>query len=394
MDLAAIQDALTRAGIDGWLFYDFRGSDPTALRVLGLSQKSLQTRRWYYFIPSVGEPVKIVHAIEATAIDALPGVKLVYLPWRQLHEHLRGTVAGQRRIAMQYSAMNNIPYIARVDAGTVDLIRSFGVEVVSSADLIQRFEATISPAQWETHLFAADRLAALVPAVFGEIGRRLSAGLPTTEYDIQQFMLDVYAKDGLVSDHAPIVAVAENSADPHYEPTPERARRIELGQVVLVDTWAKRNVPGAIFADITWMGYTGATVPERITKVFHIVRDARDAAIEAVRSAQASGRLIRGCDVDDACRNVIRDAGYGKEFLHRTGHSIHESDHGNGANIDNLETLDDRQLIPRTMFSIEPGIYLAGDFGIRSEVDVFLPDETKVIVSGAEPQRDIVPILP
>ncbi|MFO0945335.1 MAG: M24 family metallopeptidase [Planctomycetota bacterium] len=392
MELSAIQSALKDAALDGWLFYDFRGSDPTAQRILGLSRTSLQTRRWFYFIPARGEPTKIVHAIESTAIDLLPGGKLVYLPWQQLHDHLRLTVGAGRKIAMQFSAKNNIPYVAKVDAGTVDLIRSFGVEVTSSADLIQQFEATISPEQWESHVYAADRLAALVPAVFQEIGRRLAGGIATTEYDIQQFMVERYARDGLISDHAPIVAVSENAADPHYEPTPARAKRIEPGQIVLVDTWAKRDLPGAIYADITWMGYTGTKVPERFTQVFNIVRDARDAAIEAVRKAQASGQKIRGCDVDDACRKVIHDTGFGPYFIHRTGHSIHETDHGNGANIDNLETCDDRQLIPRTLFSIEPGIYLTGDFGIRSEVDVFLPDARSLCVSGAPPQTAITPI--
>lgn len=394
MDVRQIQDALVAAKLEGWLFYDFRGTDPLAKSVLGIASSRMLTRRWFYFIPAIGEPVKLVHAIEDAALDDLPGQKRIYLPWPELQKILGELLTGRRRIAMQYSPNNNIPYLSRVDAGTIELVRSFGVEVVSSADLIQQFEATIDEEQWQTHVEAADRLATLVQAVFAEIATRLKRGEQATEHDIQAFMLKFYEANGLVSDNAPIVAIGPHAADPHFEPAKVGSTVIEAEQLVLIDTWAKlKEHPRSIYADITWMGYTGPRIPAEIQEVFQVVRNARDAALDAVRKAQASGRPIRGCDVDDVCRGVIVDKGYGEYFIHRTGHSIHQTDHGNGANLDNLETNDIRQLIPRTLFSIEPGIYLPGKFGIRSEIDVFLPNATDVIVSGAPPQREIFPIL-
>lgn len=393
MDIAAIQRALVEAELDGWLFYDFRGSDPLARAILGLQSRRIETRRWFYFLPAIGEPCKIVHAIESSALDGLPGRKLAYLPWQELRGQLGAVLTGRHRVAMQYSPSNNLPYISRVDGGTLELVRSFGVEVVSSADLVQLFEARLSEEQWRTHAEAADRLATLVSEVFGEIARRVRAGAEATEFDMRQFLLEAYERLGLVSDHPPIVAVAENTADPHYEPLAGESRRIEANQLVLVDIWAKTHAAGSIYADITWMGYTGTAVPREHASVFRTVQSARDAALEAVKRAQASGRPIRGRDVDDVCRGVIVAAGHGPHFLHRTGHSIHQTDHGNGANLDNLETSDDRRLIPRTLFSIEPGIYLPGKFGVRSEIDVFLPDAASVIVSGAPPQTEIVPLL-
>ena len=393
MNTDAIRAALVEAGLDGWLFQDFRGSDPIARSVLGLHETQIQSRRWFYWFPANGEPVKLVHAIESNVLDELPGTKRIYLPWSQLHSSLAEILDGARRIAMQYSPNNAIPHISRVDAGTVELIRSFGVEVVSSADLVQRFEATLDDEQIASHRFAADRLGELVKDAFREIASRLDAGVATTECDIQRFLLTGFDEHGLVTDHPPIVAVDAHSADPHYFPTEDACAVIEAGSFVLIDLWAKREAPRSIFGDLTWTGYVGATIPEEHQRIFGIVRDARDAAIAAVCDAYSAGRPVRGCDVDDVCRGVITDAGYGDRFIHRTGHSIHTVGHGNGANLDNLETRDERCLIPRTCFSVEPGIYLPGQFGIRSEVDMLVSDEQTVAVTGPEPQRDLVRIV-
>jgi len=389
MDLNRIQDALAAAGLDGWLFYDFRGSDPLAASILGLDPAAHTTRRWFYFVPARGEPTRIVHSIERGSLDAVPGPKLVYLPWQQLHEHVKNTLAGTKRIAMQYSPMNAIPYVSRVDAGTVELVRSCGVEIISSADLVAQFEATWTDEQFATHQFAADKISRLIDDTFAEIGRRVRAAGSVSEFDIQQFMWDRYAADGLISDHPPIVGVNANSADPHYFPTASRTSQIRDGDFVLIDTWAKQNLPNSVYFDVTWTGFLGDRPPVDITTVFNIVRDARDAAIRFVQDSVRAGTTIGGWQVDDACRGVIQRAGFGDHFIHRTGHSIHTSTHGNGANIDNLETRDERRLIPRTCFSIEPGIYLEGRFGVRSEVNVFI-NEGEAVVTGRSAQKEIV----
>lgn len=404
--VAAIQSALRDAKLEGWLFYDFRGSDPLAYRILKLDQRGITTRRWFYYIPATGEPVKIVHSIERDKLDQLPGRKIVYLPWQELQADLREALTGQRaaprisisvgrskRIAMQYSPENGVPYMSRVDAGTIELIRSFGVMVVTSADLVQQFEATWTPERLESHMQAATLLHKIVMESFGEVARRIRAGVPTTEYDIQQFMVRRYEEEGLTSDNEPpIIAVNANSANPHYEPTREVNMPIKRGDFVLFDVWAKLKKPGAVYADQTWTGYVGETVPEEYTRIFNIVREARDAAVEFVQRSIRAGRTIGGAEVDDVARGVITRAGYGPQFLHRTGHSIGEEVHGNGANIDNLETRDARRIIARTCFSIEPGIYLEGKFGVRSEIDVYV-SERDAIVTGQPIQTKIVAIL-
>jgi Xaa-Pro aminopeptidase len=389
MDLARLQSALIDAGLDGWLFVDFRGSDPLAIGILGLDPAAHTTRRWFYFVPSKGEPTRIVHSIERGSLDAVPGRKLVYLAWQQLHEHLRNTLAGAKRVAMQYSPLNAIPYVARVDAGTIELVRSFGVEVVSSADLVAKFEATWTEEQFATHLFAADKIGRLIDATFAEIGRRVRDRGSATEYEIQQFLWAGYAAEGLVSDHPPIIAVNANAADPHYFSTATRTARIQRGDLVLLDTWAKQDVPHAVYFDVTWMGFVGDQPPAEMVNVFHIVRDARDAAIRFVQDAFQAGTPICGWQVDDACRAVIERAGFGQQFIHRTGHSIHTTTHGNGANMDNLETRDERRILPRTCFSVEPGIYLEGRFGVRSEVNMFTR-KRDAIVTGRPAQTEFV----
>jgi Xaa-Pro aminopeptidase len=356
----------------------------------------MATRRWFYLVPQSGEPVKLNHSIERSVLDGLPGRKLIYLPWQQLHEHLKTSLLGltdkrQPRVAMQYSPDNAIPYLSRVDGGTIELIRSFGVEIVSSANLVQIFESAWNDKQLGMHEESARGLYASVSEAFAEIGRRLRSGVPTTEYDIQQYILERFASRGMISNDPPIVAVNGNSAMPHYEPTRERHSPINKGDFVLIDLWAKLNKPNSVYADITWNSFVGDQVPADVTTVFNVVRDARDAATEFVKSAFSAGREIYGWQVDDACREVIVKAGYGDYFIHRTGHNIHTEVHGNGANIDNLETKDSRKLIPRTCFSIEPGIYLEGRFGVRSEIDVYVSD-TEARVTGGEPQSEIVMI--
>ena len=403
----AIQAALREAKLDGWLFYDFRGSDLLAYRILKLDQRGITTRRWFYYIPATGEPVKIVHSIERDKLDALPGKKMIYLPWQELQGSLREVLTGAKnaprrvmaptgkgqRIAMQYSPDNSIPYISRVDAGTVELIRSFGVTPVTSADLVQQFEATWTDEQLATHTEASDKIHRIIMQAFAEIARRIRANEPTTEYDIQQFMVRRYEEENLTSDNEPpIVAVNGNAANPHYEPTRDVHAPIKRGDFVLFDVWAKLKKPGAVYTDQTWTGYVGETVPEEYTRIFNIVRQARDAAVEFVQSNVRAGKPIKGADVDDVSRGIIKRAGYGPQFIHRTGHSIGEEVHGNGANIDNLETRDARRIIPRTCFSIEPGIYLAGKFGVRSEIDVYVSDRD-AIVTGQPVQTQVVAIL-
>jgi Xaa-Pro aminopeptidase len=389
MDVEAIQQTLRRDGIDGWLFADFRGSDPLAAAILDLPAGH-RSRRWFYYVPAQGHPTRIVHAIETGALDALPGRLQVYLPWQQLHELLRGVLAGAKKVAMQYSPKNNIPYVARVDAGTIDLIRSFGVEVVSSADLVSEFEATVSDRQLHSHRVAADRLGQIVQEAFGELTIRVNRGQRTTELDIQKYLVDQFAASGLEADHPPIVAIDAHSADPHYAPTSATASEFKPGQFVLIDAWCKVSGVDTVYADITWTAWLGNDIPDRQRQVFRVVRDARDAAVKYMEETLAAERPLLGCDIDDACRKVIVDAGFGDKFIHRTGHSLHTSVHGNGANLDNLESRDDRRLLPRTLVTIEPGIYLPGEFGVRSEINVYVSENGKARVTGIAPQTGIL----
>jgi Xaa-Pro dipeptidase len=397
--VAEIQKALKEQGLDGWLFYDFRRSDPLSYRILLLDQNKFASRRWFYYVPAEGEPTKIVHRIEPEKLDHLPGQRLVYLRWQQQHEFLRQTLGGgengggRRKVAMQYSPNNDVPYVSRVDAGTVELVRSMGVEPVTSAELVQVFEAVWTPEQKNTHDRAADNIHNIILEAFGEIGRRIKAEEPVTEYDIQQFIMRRFDEEKMTSDGAPpIVAVNANSASPHYGPTELVHSPIKRGDFVLLDVWAKMREPGAVYADQTWTGYVGETVPEEHDRIFQIVREARDSAVAFLKERIAAGESVWGGAVDDVSRGVIERAGYGDQFVTRTGHSIGEEVHGNGANIDNLETPDKRRLIPRTCFSIEPGIYQEGHFGVRSEIDVYLSDG-EVEVTGQPIQTEVVAIL-
>jgi len=400
--VAQIQTALSAAKLDGWLFYDFRGSDPLAVRILRLDSHAIGSRRWFYYIPASGEPTKIVHSIERYKLDALPGKRLIYRGWDELRTHLGATINGhppgekprhalERRIAMQYSPMNDIPYMSRVDAGTIEQVRSCGAEVVTSAELVQQFEAVWTPAQKQSHIEASDKTHSIIIEAFAEIARRIRADEPVTEYDIQQFIVHRWDQEGLIPEPG-IVAVNANSANPHYAPTREVTLPIKRGDFVLIDIASKLKKEGAVFTDQTWTGYVGETVPEEFTRIFNIVREARDSAVEFVRKNLRAGKFVRGAEIDDVSRGVIKRAGYGEQFTHRTGHSIGEEGHGNGVNIDNFETRDSRRLIPGIAFSIEPGIYLEGKFGVRSEIDVYVA-EKDIEVTGQPIQTEIVPIL-
>ena len=390
--IESIQKALQQDKIDGWLFYSFRGSDPIAENILRLDHAKFTTRRWFYFVPAKGTPIKIVHAIETGTLDSLPGDKHVYLAWQQLHQVLREALSGAKKVAMQYSSLNTIPYISRVDAGTVELIRSFGVEVVSSADLVQVFEAVWSDQQLETHLYAAKHMRQIVDEIVKEVRRRVLANASVTEVEIQDFILKEYDRRDLTAGHPPIVAINAHSADPHYAPNLEDNLPMKKGDFLLVDMWSKRKVPHAVYDDITWTFFIGETVPAEHQKIFNVVRDGRDAAIKEAQQRYPTGEILYGWQIDEVARQSITKAGYGQHFIHRTGHSIHEEVHGNGANIDNLETQDSRRLMARTCFSIEPGVYLKGTFGVRSEVDMYLY-EKEAIVTGLPIQTEVIPIL-
>ncbi|MFL6590535.1 MAG: M24 family metallopeptidase [Chthoniobacterales bacterium] len=396
--VADIQKALQAAKLDGWLFYDFRGSDPLAPRILKLGPNASGSRRWFYYIPANGEPAKIVHSIERGKLDALPGQRLVYRGWEEQHSLVAGAIKGtpgktqaKKRIAMQYSPNNDIPYISRVDAGTIELIRSFGVEVVTSAELVQQFEAVLTPEQKQSQVAGSDKLHRVLMETFAEIGRNIRAETPINEYDIQQFIARRLDEEGMTREDG-IVAVNANAANPHYFPTKDASAPIKRGDFVLLDIVSKLRQSGAICTDQTWTGFVGETVPEEHVRIFNIVREARDAATEFVRKNVREGTRIHGAEVDDVSRGVIKRAGYAEQFTHRTGHSIGEECHGNGVNIDNFETRDSRFITAGVCFSIEPGIYLEGKFGVRSEIDVYV-GEKDIEVTGQPIQTEIVAIL-
>lgn len=369
-DPAVVQAALRAEGLDGWLLYDFQGSNPVARRLAGLGRNGhLATRRWFYLLRADGEPRALVHAIERHLLDHLPGTKHVYAGREQLDEGLTALLGGVRRIAMEYSPRCAIPYVSRVDAGTVELVRARGVDVVSSGDLVQQFEAAWSPAQLATHREAAARLYRIKDRAFAAVAERVSRGGATTEYDIQQLMWAWFREEGLVSDSVPNVSAQEHAGDPHYLPAAGRARAIGRDELVLIDLWGKLDRPGAVYADITWVGYTGRVVPEPMARAFAAVREARDTAVALIEAAAATGREIRGWEVDRAARAVLERAGYGAHVLHRTGHSLGEEVHGNGAHLDDYETHDERRLLPGTGFTIEPGLYF-DTFGVRTEINV------------------------
>ncbi len=386
MDLKAIQSALRERKFDAWLFYDHHHRDPIAYSILGVPASLMVTRRWYYVVPAEGEPRKLVHRIEAGHLDSLPGNKREYSAWQELFDGLKAMLAPFRRVAMQYSPNNIVFYVSLVDAGTVELVRSFGKEIVSSADLVSQFEATLSAEQIESHFAAGKKVDAITAAAFQEIGRRVRIG-GTHEFDIQSFIMEAFQREGLITDDPPIVAVNANASNPHYGPSAEHHAPIRQGDLVLLDIWAKQNIPGAVYYDITWMGFVGKSPSDKQRQVFEVARQARDAGVEKVKTATAARQKLAGWEVDKATRDVIEKAGYGKYFIHRTGHSIATEVHGNGANMDNLEIHDERQILPNSCFSIEPGIYLP-EFGVRSEVNVLVRERSAEVTGKI--QREIV----
>ena len=388
MNLPAIQAALRERQIDAWLFYDHHRRDPIAYRVLGLPDTLMVTRRWFYLIPAQGDPVKLVHKIEAGHLDSLPGAKHKYAGWQELFDNIKAILGNYRNIAMQYSPNNSVFTISLVDAGTVEIVRGMGKNVVSSADLVAQFEATFTDEQVQTHFAARDAIDAITASAFQEIGRRARNG-GTTEYAMQQWFMEAFRRENLVTDDPPIVAVNANSGNPHYEPHAEGSAPICEGDFVLLDVWAKKNTPGAVYYDITWTGFVGNAPSDKQREIFQIVRDARDAGVKTVLDATAAGQRIAGWQVDRATRDHIREAGYGDYFIHRTGHSIGTEVHANGANMDDLEIHDERQILPNSCFSIEPGIYLP-EFGVRSEVNILVrPNRAEVT---GKIQREIVTI--
>ncbi len=387
--LRSIQQALREEKVDAWIFADFRGSDPIAQRLLGLSGKTMVTRRWFYVIPAEGEPTRLCNQIEPHSLDHLPGSLALYGQWQDWQAKLAKALTGVKALACQYSPEGVIPALGRLDAGMGEYLRGLGLQLVSSGDLVARFEVTLSEEQTKGHYHAMEVLLDTVDMAFARVRAALDAGEPITEYALQQAMLDHMKAGGLVTDAPPIVGVDAHAADPHYEPGPEGSSTIRGGQVLLLDLWGKEQAAGSVYADITWCAWTGATVPEEQGKVFRIVRDARDAGI--VKALTAARDKVCGWEVDRATRDVIDRAGYGDYFIHRTGHSIYEEDHANGANMDDYETRDTRRLLADTLFSIEPGIYLPGRFGFRSEVNVLVGAED-VVVTGRK-QEDLPALL-
>jgi len=390
-ELAGIQAALIDLGIDAWLLGDFRGSNLLARRVLQMEAMPIASRRFYYFIPARGEPTRVVHRIETGSLDHLPGAKRVYLRWQELEEALVELVRG-KKVAMEYAPRVSNPYVARTDAGLVELARAAGAEVVSSGDLIQLFEAVWDDEQWQMHLEAACHTSSAFERAFTFIAEGVRRRGGVRESEVQKLIMDHFAEHKMTTYSPPIVGVGSHSGDPHYETTPETDTVMAEGDFVLVDLWAKLDRPRGVYSDLTWVAFVGKTVPPRYKEVFDVVAAARDAGIQCVRQAFAEKRPLRGWEVDRATRAVIDRAGYGQYFVHRTGHSIGQETHGNGANMDDLETHDERLVLPRTCFSIEPGIYLP-EFGVRSEVNVFVDAASRVHVTGPAPQTEVVPLL-
>jgi Xaa-Pro aminopeptidase len=374
LDVAGIQATLRAEGLDGWLLYDFHGSNPIASRLAGLDTGAhMTTRRWYYLIPSSGSPRALVHAIEQHNLDALPGEKIIYAGRTQLDAGLDRLLAGTRRIAMEYSPMCAIPYLSRVDAGTFEMVRARGVDVVSSGDLVQRFEAAWTPAQLDTHRRASEALYRIKDRAFDRARDAMRRGERMTEFDLQQQMVRWFEEEELVSDSAPVVAAGANAGNPHYLPDARRSAVIGRDEVLLLDLWGKRKNPGAVFADITWVGFTGTHPAAEAARAFDAIARARDAAVALVEEAALTGRELHGWEVDRAAREMLTQSGFGQHILHRTGHSLGESVHGNGVHMDDYETHDDRRILPGTGFTVEPGLYFE-TFGVRTEINVFRGD--------------------
>lgn len=391
LDVAAVQDRLRKAGLDGWLLYDFHGSNPIAARLAGLTSGThMTTRRWYYLIPATGQPRGLVHAIERHNLDALPGERAVYSGRQQLEAGLTHLLSGLKNVAMEYSPMCAIPYLSRVDAGTVEMVRARGVEVVTSGDLVQQFEAAWTAEQLATHRAASESLYRIKDRAFAMAAEAMSRARSLNEYELQQQMMRWFDDEGLVTDSPPVVAVGGNAGDPHYLPTADQSRAVVPNEVLLLDLWGKKQDKGAVFADITWVAVTSARVPDEVSRAFRAVADARDSAVRLVVEAARDGRDLRGWEVDEAARAVLNNQGYGDRIVHRTGHSLGENVHGNGVHMDDFETHDDRRLLPGTGFTVEPGLYFE-TFGVRTEINVYR-GEREAIVTGPR-QSEVVTLV-
>jgi Xaa-Pro dipeptidase len=394
VDIEALRAAVREAGVDGWLLYDFRRSNLIAHRVLGLSQHAFFSRRWCYYVPAEGEPTALVSAVESHVLSRLPGRQRVYRTWQEYRAFLGEALAGARHVAMEYSPECANPYVSKVDGGTVELVRALGPAVVSSGDIAQRFEAVLTSAQIASHQAAGVALVRAGNGLLAWLRERLLKDTDLTEYSVQQQFGRLMAAEGLAvdPDDLPLVAVNANAGNPHYSPTAEQHAPVRRGDLLLLDFSARMPGADAIFADYTWMAHLSDRVPDRIAALFAIIRDARDSGISLLRQCFEAGKPIEGYAVDDAVRAVVTAAGYGDAFIHRTGHNIGTTVHGNGAHLDNLETHDSRMLLANTCTSMEPGIYLPGEgIGVRTEVDVLLlPGGIEVT---GELQHDVVPLL-
>ena len=391
--LPEIQLMLREMNADGWLLCDFRQSNIFAYRILDIPETEMKSRKFYYFIPAHGEPKKLSHRIEFAALDHLPGEKTLYSTWSELQQGIQSLLRNVKNVAMEYSPNNNIPYVSKVDAGTIEFIRSFGVEVLSSANLVAAFEARWTQAQLEENLRYGKIFRTMVDEIFGHIGERIRSKQSITEFQVQEFIKKRFDAEGMFTDHGPNCSINANSANPHYNPTAEGSEEIKQGDLVLVDFWAKKNHAAGTYVDITWMAFVGNDIPEKYVKGFDVICGARDAAISFVEKAFKEKRSIAGFEIDDVSRSYITERGYGEYFVHRTGHSIGTEVHGNGANIDNYETKDERIILPMTSFSIEPGIYLPGDYGMRTEVDIVIDADSNVIVTTEPRQKVLIKIL-
>jgi len=391
LDIAAVQDRLRKAGLDGWLLYDFHGSNPIAAQLAGLTSGThMTTRRWYYLIPATGQPRGLVHAIERHNLDALPGERVVYSGRQQLDAGLTEMLSGLKTVAMEYSPMCAIPYLSRVDAGTVEMVRARGVEVVSSGDLVQQFEAAWTDEQLATHRAASESLYRIKDRAFAMASDAIAHGRSLSEFELQQKMMEWFDVEGLVTDSPPVVAVGGNAGDPHYLPKADQCRAVVPNEVLLLDLWGKKQAKGAVFADITWVAVTSARVPDEVSRAFRAVADARDSAVRLVVEAARDGRDLRGWEVDEAARAVLMGQGYGDRIVHRTGHSLGENVHGNGVHMDDFETHDDRRVLPGTGFTVEPGLYFE-TFGVRTEINVYR-GEREAVVTGPR-QSEIVTLV-
>lgn len=388
-----LQNLIKKNGLDGWLFYDFRGSNDLALSVLEFPAKAHLTRRFFYFIPAEGIPQKVAMAIELHNLAHLPGDMHPYSDYNSLNKIMATLLKGVKKVAMEYSPKNAIPYLSKLDAGTYEYLKDFGIEIVSSGDLLTEFTAVWTKEQYEDNIPVAHALTDIVNLCWKFIKEKIESTGETTEYEVQKLIMDEIEKRGFETDHEVIVGVNGNGANPHYSPTPEVWEKIHKDDFVLIDLWAKPKKDNGVWADITWVGYVGTEVPERYIKIFNIVKDAREAAFNLVSERFKNSQEVRGWEVDDASRKVIADAGYAEYFVHRTGHSITTNLHGTGPHNDNFETQDMRLILPGTSFSIEPGIYLKGDLGVRSEIDVYIHADGRVEQTGGERQWSVVPIL-